>query len=358
MSNMHLDIAPDPIRVEIAIGDGLFESELPKTLRKIGKRIAILADSSIAFGKTLQEAAGGELFLYQGGEAAKTRQTKEKLEDALLKRKFGRDTLLVGLGGGVVTDMAAFLASTYMRGVQLVLVPTTLLAMVDAAIGGKSAVDTPFGKNLIGAVYQPSHIFIDPKLLATLPDREWTYGLAEILKYGLIADPAIWDLLETRPWKESLQPLLLASVRAKIGIVEKDPFETKGLRRILNFGHTIGHALETLSNYRMPHGEAVAIGCIAESALSYRLGYLSENEWIRIKTLMKKFPFAYKLPKPLDPDRLIEAMQIDKKAKGGEPRFVLIDRIGSPLPFDGEYCRPVPILELESLIQESLCLNG
>jgi len=354
-----LSLPGQKTEVAISIGNGLFGSDLPKACLRTKRKAAIIADVNVAsLAKKLQDKIHAELFLFDGGEAAKTRKTKEQFEDLLLERGFGRDTLLIGLGGGVVTDFTTFLASTYMRGVSLILVPTSLLAMVDAAIGGKSAVDTPFGKNLIGSTYHPSHIFIDPDLLATLPEPEWTCGLAEILKYGLIADSAIWDLLEENPtdWKSSLHSLLLSSIKAKLKIVAVDPLETKGSRRVLNFGHTIAHALETLSGYTLPHGEAVAIGCVAESALSYRLGYLSHSDFARIRSLFKKFPFSFAVPKDLA--NLIDAMRIDKKAKGGEPRFVLIDRIGSPVPFEGEYCRPVPTQELQTLIEDTLCLNG
>jgi 3-dehydroquinate synthase len=350
-----LKIPRELVEVEIAMGEGILKSRLSRSKTH---RTAIIADAAVAstYGKLVIELTGGELFPYVGGEEAKTRQSKQKFEDELLRSKFGRDTLLIGLGGGVVTDFTAFLASTYMRGVSLMLIPTTLLGMVDAAIGGKCGVDTPFGKNLIGAIYHPSHIFIDPSLLSSLPEVEWTHGLAEILKYGLIADLSIWELLEENPrdWKNSLSSLILASIRVKKNVVEQDPLETIGLRRILNFGHTIAHALETLSQYKMPHGEAVAIGCLAESVLSHRLGHLSKNDLARIKTLFRKFPFSFKLPPEFSVKPMLEAMQIDKKAKGGKPRFVLIDRIGHAVPFDGKYCRTVPGEELETLVQEAL----
>ena len=216
-----------------------------------------------------------------------------------------------------------------------------------------------FGKNLIGAFYPPTHIFIDVSFLSSLPEQEWTNGLAEILKYGLISDLSIWELIEQDPihWKTSLDQLLLSSIQVKKKIVEQDPFERIGPRRILNFGHTIGHALEMLSCFKMPHGEAVAIGCLAESCLSHRLGYLSQDQYSRIKTLFRKFPFSFKIPKQFALKPMLDAMQIDKKSKVREPRFVLIDRIGCALPFDGEYCRTAPLAILESLIHEELCLN-
>jgi 3-dehydroquinate synthase len=341
------------------VGNGLFRSALPDLCRSFSRRIAIVADPAIGatYGKFLEKTTGGTLFTFQGGERAKTRETKQELEDALLHQKFGRDTLLIGLGGGVVTDLSAFLAATYMRGVPLILVPTTLLGMVDAAIGGKNGVNTPAGKNLIGTTYHPLHICIDPELLSSLPEKEWIYGLAEILKYGLIANKEIWEILENNPsaWKESLAELILASVQTKKKVVEQDPFE-KGLRRILNFGHTIAHAIEKLSDFQMPHGEAVAIGCIAESHLSWQLGHLKKEELVRIKTLFRKFPFLFQLPETYGVKALLDAMQMDKKAKEQNPRFALIDRIGHTLAFDGAYCSAIPQKELQRLLEEKLCL--
>lgn len=354
-----LHLPPQKIDVEIAVGEGLWKTDLVHACQSQGaSQIAIIADTAIAstLGQELATHLDALLLPFTGGETAKTRESKEKFEDELMRRKFGRDTLLIGLGGGVVTDFTAFLASTYMRGVPLILVPTTLLAMVDASIGGKTGVDTPYGKNLIGTIYHPSHIFIDPSLLSSLPEPEWTYGLSEILKCGLIASPSIWSLLENNPshWKKSLHELLLPSIRVKKWVVENDPHETLGLRRILNFGHTIGHALEMLSGFKMAHGEAVAIGCIAESCLSHRLGLISQHDLSRIKALFQKFPFSLKLPKPFSLPAMLDAMKIDKKAKKEEARFVLIDQIGHAAPFEGEYCRTVPDSLLEAVIREDL----
>lgn len=339
--------------VKILAGHGLYD-DIVKISRLLDCRIAIIADEAIAhtYGKVLQNGLNAELFPFVGGEASKTRETKERFEDDLLTAKFGRDTLLIGLGGGVVTDFTAFIASTYMRGIPLILIPTTLLAMVDAAIGGKTGVDTPLGKNLIGTFYHPKHIFIDLSYLASLPEKEWMCGLSEIIKYGLTASSSIWELLTQHPadWKQSLFALILASIRLKMQVVASDPMELTGLRRILNFGHTIAHALEVLSNFEMSHGQAVAIGCIAESRLSYQLGYLSEGDLKKISNLFKQFPFTLRLPRGFETKAMLEAMQRDKKAKGQSARFVLIDQISKVLPFHGDYCRAVPEPELETLI--------
>lgn len=346
---------PQP-RVEIVIGENLLkEKKLLEACRSFPGRIAIIADAAIGatYGQMLQDALHAELLLFTGGEKSKTRETKQKFEDELLNRKFGRDTLLIALGGGVTTDFTAFLASTYMRGVPLILMPTTLLAMVDAAIGGKTGVDTPFGKNLIGSFYQPKAIYVDLSLLSSLPEQEWTCGLSEILKYGLIGDLAIWRQLEDHPsdWKSRLHFLVLASIRVKKRVVEEDPLEEKGLRRKLNFGHTVAHALELLSQYELSHGEAVAIGLLAESWLSHRLGYLPASELVRIEQLFRKFPFAFKLPRQFQESSFLDAIQMDKKSKQGQARFVLIGQIGQPIAFEGAYCRPVERAVLTELIE-------
>jgi len=323
-------------------------SHLKETCHALSLRGAILADATLAktHGAALQKALGYELIPVPSGEAFKTRETKQALEDELLKRKLGRDTVLVALGGGVTTDLVGFLASTYMRGVPLVLIPTSLLAMVDAAIGGKTGVDTPLGKNLVGTFYLPKAIFIDVDLLKTLPPKEWLNGLAEVLKYGLIESPAIWEQCE-KDWKKNVESLIRDSIQCKMKVVEQDPQE-KGLRRILNFGHTVGHALELISHYKIAHGEAVAIGCMAESYLSHLLGFISQETLERILRTYGKLGYSLK---KFEAKPFLAALALDKKAKGGEPRFVLIDRIGHCLPFDGAYCQPVKQTDLEKMIE-------
>lgn len=317
---------------------------LAKFCHGVSKRGAILADAVIAksHGDKIQHLLGYELISVP---ARKTREAKQVLEDELLMRKLGRDSVIVAVGGGATTDLVGFVASTYLRGVPLVFVPTTLLGMVDAAIGGKTGVDTPFGKNLVGSFYLPKAIFIDVDFLKTLPDVEMKNGLSEILKYGLIEDVEIWQ--KCADWKEELLFLIRASIACKVKVVEKDFEEKSGLRRILNFGHTVGHALELLSHYHMAHGEAVALGCMAESYLSHHLGYLSKESLDQILGLYLKLGYAFK---KFDPGAFLEALMMDKKNKGGDPRFVLIDEIGHCIPFDGEYCRPVPQKEIDHLI--------
>lgn len=315
---------------------------LAEVCHGISKRGIILADEGTD-GALVQKTLGYELIPIS---PRKTREAKQAIEDELMKRKLGRDTVIVAMGGGVTTDLIGFVASTYMRGVPLVLIPTTLLAMVDAAIGGKTGVDTPFGKNMIGTFYLPKAIFIDPRWLKTLPEKEMKNGLSEILKYGLIDDLLIWE--KCAHWKEEIPFLIRASVACKVKVVKQDFEETEGLRRILNFGHTVGHALEFLSGYKMAHGEAVALGCMAESYLSHLLGYLPQKDLEKILALYRKLGYAFKR---VDSEPFLEAMKMDKKGKGGDPRFVLIDQIGHCVPFEGEYCRAVPKKELTQMIE-------
>ncbi len=310
-----------------------------------GKQGAIVVDQSIAkiHGLVIQKAIGFELIAIPN---QKTREAKQALEDELFKCKMGKDSILIGMGGGALTDLVGFTASTYMRGVSLILIPTTLLAMVDAAIGGKTGIDTPFGKNLIGTFYLPKAIFIDTDLLKTLPEIELKNGLSEILKIGLVADPHIWEM--ATHWQQKLVSLIRATILAKCKIVEADFEEKTGLRRILNFGHTVGHALELLSDYQMPHGEAVALGCMAESYLSHLLGYLSKKDFETILILYEKLGYSFK---KIDLTSLIDAMNRDKKGKMGKARFVLIDRMGHAVPFDGEYCREAPQRAIDQMIE-------
>lgn len=280
------------------------------------------------------------LFSFSPGEKSKTRKVKEELEDALFREKLGRDTTIIGLGGGVVTDIAGFVAATFCRGVPLILIPTTLMGMVDASIGGKVGVNTPHGKNLVGAYYFPKKIFIDSDFLSTLSEHEMRNGKAEVLKYGLIQDKELLYI-------EDVEEMIRRSVGIKESVVTLDPDE-KGLRRVLNFGHTIGHAIEAVTDYEMSHGDAITIGMRIESYLSMRMGYLKEEELQEIDKILPivNFSFAF--------STLYEKMQQDKKARSKKPRFVLLEKIGQVASFGGDYCIEVD----DALIEEGLlCLQ-
>ncbi len=301
--------------VDLYIGRGL-KTLISDVCETLGTRAAVIVDPAISHF--------GETFL---APTKKTREAKQQLEDQILQAGFGRDSVFVAIGGGTTTDLVGFLAATYMRGVPLVLVPTTLLGMVDAAIGGKTAVDTPFGKNLIGTFYLPKAIIVDLDYLLTLPEKELINGRSEIVKMALIYDPSILQ--------QNLEEQIIRAILAKIAIVEQDPKEI-GLRRMLNFGHTIGHAIELCAEYSVSHGEAVALGCVAESYLSLLMGFLPQNEFDQIVQLFPKFRWNYKR------EAILKAMTLDKKSSKGAIRFVLIDQIGRAIPFDGAYCCEVP----------------
>jgi len=337
---------------DLYFGDLILDSDLLSNLNNRCNRIIILADLVLqGLAEKLASQLNARVELIVANENAKTLSAAEQIQDIFFRANYGRDTTLIVIGGGVAMDLAGFVASTYMRGIDLILIPSTLLAMVDAAIGGKTAVDTPFGKNLVGTIYFPRAIIADPMILRTLPKREWFNGVAEILKIGLVYDASIFDLAENevchaRPETWNFQAArgiksnsaILKAILAKIEIIQKDPQE-KGLRRLLNFGHTIGHGIELISHFEISHGEAVAMGCCAESYMSMNLGYLSKDEFERVQAAYRSF--TLKLPRTYDRKELIEAMTHDKKNAGGQIRFVIIDRIGHAMEFNGNYCCPI-----------------
>ncbi len=324
---------------DLCINKGILKSSVLEDLcQTISKnRVIIAATCMKKLGCTLSRKVGASLLLVPDGEKAKTYAVKMRLEKALFKKGCGRDTVLIALGGGTTTDLVGFLASEYMRGVPLILIPTTLLAMTDAAIGGKTGINLPFGKNLIGSFYHPKAILIDSEVLDSLPEKERLNGYAEILKMGLVFDPCILEL------STKSEEVIERAIHAKIRVITEDPHET-GLRRILNFGHTIGHALETLSKYKMAHGHAVALGSLAEAHLSYVLGFLKHPDFEKLSSLYQ--PFSLKLPKGYQRTSLLKAMLHDKKNATGQIRCVLIDRLGHACPFDGAYCRVITAQEM------------
>ena len=304
------------------------------------KRSAIITDHTVAalYGKRISAYFQAPLFSFPSGEMCKTRATKEALEDQLLLAGYLRDTTIIGLGGGVVTDMAGFIAATFCRGVPLILIPTTLLAMVDAAIGGKNGVNTAHGKNMIGTIYHPEKVIIDPRFLKTLPEKELFNGRVEMIKHGLIADPGLIKTFD-----------LHRAIEVKRRIVAQDDHET-GIRSLLNLGHTLGHALEKLSDYTLSHGEAVAQGIVLESRISHALGILDSDSLALIEEL---FPLPALV---FTPEKIAEALKSDKKRRGGLPHFVLLKKIGEPYLCGSEYCHPVPESILMKVLHDaSLC---
>jgi 3-dehydroquinate synthase len=255
----------------------------------------------------------------------------------MLAKGFGRDSTVIALGGGVVGDLAGFVAATFMRGVPFVQIPTTLLAMIDASIGGKTAVDTPSGKNLVGAFHPPSGVFSDPEVLATLSLNEIRSGLAEAIKHGVIADAPYLDAVASRAPElmvgagrksDSMLSLIVPSIEIKAEIVSRDERE-EGLRKVLNFGHTIGHAVELVSGYSLLHGEAVAIGMALESELAEKIGVAQTGTAATVKGVVQSVGLPAAIPAGIDGKAVIEAMRSDKKGRSGSIRFALPLRIGA-----------------------------
>ncbi|MBI4549266.1 MAG: 3-dehydroquinate synthase [Ignavibacteriae bacterium] len=267
------------------------------------------------------------------GERSKDRKTKEYLEDRLLSLRADRNSLIIALGGGVIGDLAGFVAATFMRGIPYIQIPTTLLAQVDSSIGGKVAINHPLGKNLIGAFYQPKKVYIDTGTLKTLPEKEFPNGMAEVIKYGAILDIQLFNFLEKnhkqilKRDRSSLTRIIKRCCQLKKMIVHQDERET-GLRRILNFGHTVGHAIEALSNYRIGHGEAIAMGMVAEAKLSYALGMINYDDITRLSRLLQAYGLPITIPSRFTLKQLLRATLHDKKIKQGTVQYTLLEKIG------------------------------
>ncbi|MGQ9511901.1 3-dehydroquinate synthase [Thermodesulfitimonas sp.] len=337
--------------VSVALGSRSYPIYVgPGILREIGsfarrhlsgERILIVTNPTVAplFAAVVEESLAAAGFGVRraeipDGEEYKTLATVATLYDAALGAELERGDTVLALGGGVVGDIAGFLAATYMRGVAFVQVPTTLLAQVDSSVGGKVGVNYPQGKNLIGAFYQPRFVLADVRTLATLPLREVRAGLAEVIKYGVIYDAAFFTWLETH--LEALLQLADAAVEQavatscaiKAAVVSADETE-KGLRAILNFGHTLGHALEAATRYeRFVHGEAVAIGMVFAARLAKRLGYFEPAGVERIAALVRRTGLPDTIPPDIAPEALLDAMRRDKKVAAGQLTFILPEAIG------------------------------
>ena len=269
------------------------------------------------------------------GEQYKHTESIGLIYDHLLEQRMERRDFIVALGGGVIGDMAGFAAATYLRGIPFIQVPTTVVAQVDSSVGGKTGVNHPRGKNLIGAFYQPRLVYMDMQVLKTLPERELVAGIAEVVKYGVIADRDFFDHLSQQVEAIlALDPEVMAGVvrrccEIKAQVVAEDERETSGRRAILNYGHTVGHAIEAVTGYgEYKHGEAVGIGMGAAARIAHDLGRLDPGEVETQNALLARFGLAHALPEGLDPEAIIAAMGLDKKASQGSVRMVLADRIG------------------------------
>ena len=313
-------------------------------LGKKSKKVLVVSNPSIYkhYGEIVQTSLSEAGFdaahlILPAGERFKTANSLQKIYDAALDHRLERSSAIIALGGGVIGDMSGYAAATWLRGVDLVQVPTTLLAMVDSAIGGKTGINHPHGKNLIGAFYQPRLVWIDPETLKTLPAREFRSAMAEVIKYGVIWDRELFDLLANCDRldqlryvsDELLQTILYRCAKAKADVVSKDEKEGN-LRAILNYGHTVGHAIESVTNYRLfNHGEAIGLGMVIAGAIAVDLGLWSAEDQAQQNAIIAKARLPQTLPADIDLDMIVAAMSSDKKVEAGIVRFILPTAIGS-----------------------------
>lgn len=342
---------------EIEMGYELFNQlveDIEKGLVGKIKRFAVITDTNVRdlyarpiCEKLMHAGYRVDLFVFQAGEKSKTRETKAKLEDAMLEKGYRRDCCVIAVGGGVVSDLSGFLAGTYGRGVPFINYATTLLAAADASIGGKTAVDTPLATNLIGLFNQPKKVYIDIACWKTLPERQMRSGMAETIKHACLASMDMFEFIEENLddifhyKKFACEYITENNCDIKYQVVMKDEKES-GLREILNLGHTVGRAIETVSDYKLLHGEALAIGMAAEVQLSARLGYMSEEEAERVTALYERCGLPVTIPDYIDREELVHKLYTDKKVRDGKLRFVLQKGIGDVVEYTpGVYARPI-----------------
>lgn len=335
----------------VLIGVGLLNH--PTWIPKNYSKIVVVTDNNVKkhYAKrfmALLKNNGYEVILlaFPSGERYKNIRTKNKLEEEMLKQLCDRDTLILALGGGVVGDVAGFVAATYMRGIAFIQIPTTMLAMVDSSIGGKTGIDTPQGKNLIGAYWQPKAVIADISCLHTLPKKHLVNGLIEALKVFLIQDAKSFNYFKNNLEaildgnKMILTNIVKKAATIKINVVQKDERENN-LRAILNFGHTIGHALELVSNYKLLHGYAVAYGILVEAKMAELMGILSSQNFLIIEAILNALHISSKHLKKWDVNKIIEATSLDKKSKNKKVNYVLLKNIGDIYRYNNSYVHSV-----------------
>jgi 3-dehydroquinate synthase len=323
--------------------------ELLRTLIGDGRRLqaVVITDERVGelYGEVLLESLGGASFVtYEHrlvpGEASKRLAVADTVYRFLADHGIGRDAVLIALGGGVVSDLAGFVAATWMRGIRLAICPTTLEADIDACFGGKTAVNVPGGKNLVGVFHQPVLVAVDPMCLRTLDSRDVRAGLAESVKHALISSESFFAWHEDNGKavvsldEELITELILRNLRVKASIVEKDALERTHTRMLLNFGHTIGHAIEACCEFELRHGECVSLGMLAACRLSVALGLLKESAVTRVEALLKQFGLPTRLADRIEAGPILDTIRNDKKVRGGAPQFVLLENIGRPVVRD------------------------
>jgi 3-dehydroquinate synthase len=313
-------------------------------------RIVVVTDDNVneLYGKSLLKQLGKtypqvDLFSIRPGEESKSRINKAKIEDWMLELGCMKDTMMIAFGGGVVGDLAGFVASTFMRGIPFVQIPTTLLAMVDSSIGGKTAINTKHGKNLLGSFWNPERILIDITFLQTLSDEQISNGFIEIIKIFLSSDKNSFSLLEK---DMSLDEAIEKAIKLKMSIVAKDA-DDNNVRNILNFGHSIGHALEHLSDKKLIHGFAVGLGILVEAKMSEIEGQLSHEEFIRIETMLKKHNVRSETLRGYSLDQIVKIMRFDKKNSDNQINYVCLESIGKVQKQNHKYVKEIKMKTLE-----------
>lgn len=353
---------------EIEIGFGL-EDKLISDLKNglVGNitKFAVITDSIVKdlyaekiLTKLTDAGYHAQLFVFEAGEKQKTRKTKEEVEDAMLAKGYRRDCCIIAIGGGVVTDLAGFVAGTFGRGIPFINYATTLLAAADASVGGKTAVDTPLATNLIGLFNQPQKVYIDIATWQTLPARQISSGLAETIKHACISDEAFFRYLKVHMTeilnidKEACEHIANENCKIKYEVVMKDERES-GLREILNLGHTVGRAIETVSDYKLLHGEALSIGIAAEVKLAYKMGYMTESQMNDVISLLEQANLPVAIPDYIDREALVKKLYTDKKVRNGRLRFVIQKGIGDIVEFEnGVYAAPIEESVAREIISE------
>ncbi|MFC1641709.1 3-dehydroquinate synthase [Myxococcota bacterium] len=345
MHTLEVNVKVVPQRYDIHIGYDVLPT-IAGTIaaRRYGHAYAIVTDQNVRplYAERLaaelrQHHVEVAILDFPAGERHKTRATKDSLDDRLLERHWGRDGAIIAVGGGVVGDVAGFVAGTYMRGIPYVQVPTTVIAQGDSSIGGKTAVDVPQGKNLIGVFHHPVAVFMDVQTLETLDARNYVSGLVELVKHGLIRDRELWRFLEERvelilarsgpEYPATMVELMDRNCRVKNDVVVADDREA-GLRKILNYGHTVGHAVELLSGYSLLHGEAIAIGIVCEGYFSCELGHCSRETYEAQVQVLRRLGLSLEIPACIEVEAILRAMTMDKKARESEAEFVLLEALG------------------------------
>lgn len=352
---------------DIEIGHDLYDKlidDLKSGLCGKVKKFAVVTDSIVVdlYGRKIYDLIKGagftaDLFVIPEGEKSKTRQMKEFVEDSMLEKGYRRDCAIIAVGGGVVTDLAGFVAGTFGRGVPFVNYATTLLSAADASVGGKTAVDTPLATNLIGMFNQPKKVYIDIETWKTLPSEQISSGLAETIKHGCLGDAALFEFLEKNVDKvfdndcEACEYISEHNCNVKYNVVMKDERES-GLREVLNLGHTVGRAIETVSDYKLYHGEAVAIGLVAQARLGEKYGFISHENVQRVESLIKKAKLPSEIPDYIDKAELVNKLYTDKKVRDGKLRFVFQKEIGEVMQFgENNFAKEISEPEIAEIIE-------